>query len=950
MSEPDKRIGGDPVASDPDTFPAGDATIECPMPALSADAPQKWGHLQVLELLGRGGSSDVYRVWDEKLERQAALKLFRPVPDRPDPPSSSEARVLARLRHNNVVTVYGVDTLDGRLGVWMELIHGRTLEQIVRTDGTLSAAEACLTGIDLCRALSAVHAAGLLHRDIKPQNVVLEAGGRTVLMDFGLAEIPVMSGDPSPSGMCGTPAFMAPELLRGEPATVASDIYSLGVLLYFLVSGSVPVDADSFAQANEIHQTGRVKSLSDTRPDLPEEFLEVVDRATAADASARFATAAEMKKALAACLPVASADLAKSRRASFWRWLVAAVLVAGIVVSAFLLTFVRAGSERDAVLITELENQTSDQWLGAMAQDLLTTALGQSRRFYVVPRAGIAEGLALMRLPESTTVDAAVGGELGRREGIRIVLAGAITNNGGQYEVVMRAIDPVQKQTRAIARETFASRGELSTAMGRLAENLRRALGERGSEVAQSSRPLERVTTNSYDALVAYTTSMALYGKGRPDEAAPLMKRSIEIDPEFAMAHRQLATLFGSLGLFDEALQSATRAYELRDRATERERILIEALYHLRRADYEKSLDSYKLAAALYPEDPVAQYQMAQLYAFLRDVNTAVEAMRNAVRIAPRTELYRGLLAQLLIQANRPDEALHEIGEAQKIASARDATLSPRFLRRVEGTAWLAKGDLKRADEIFRSLMLDGAGESWARIYHAQSDMLQGRLMDAVLQLETAAGSHAGRDNRENELKGRAWAARIHLLTGNRGAALLHASVLESQVASPAHLRDIRNAGLIYVEAADEASTGRVAALLDDIAQRFPTPFSKAAAQQVRGELSRLQRRDSEAGAQLQEAWKQWPDTLTLWSLARYWSSHGDPVRAAALYERLLDDKGNVLLQEPMSLWVLAHYELASCASRLGDRRRAGQYASRFRGMWQYVDLPEVRRAVEMMQ
>jgi tetratricopeptide (TPR) repeat protein len=341
---------------------------------------------------------------------------------------------------------------------------------------------------------------------------------------------------------------------------------------------------------------------------------------------------------------------------------------------------------------------------------------------------------------------------------------------------------------------------------------------------------------------------------------------------------------------------------------------------------------------------------MAQLHAFLRDITTAEDAMRRAVRLAPRTELYRGLLAQLLVQANRPDDALQEIGEAHKISAAGHPAGSAPFLRRVEATAWLARGDFPRAEEIFRSLMLDGAAESWARIYQAQADMLQGRLNEAVLQLEIAAGSHAGRDNRDNELKGRSWAARIHLLTGNRQAALLHAAILESQPASPASLRAIRNAGLIYTAAGDHAGASRVAHVLETIFRQYPSRFSEAAASQVRGELSLLQQRTSDAGAQLHEAWKLWPDTLTAWSLARYRELHGDPMRAASLYQGILEDKGNVLLQEPILLWVLANYHLALCAMQSEDRINASKHAGRFRELWQHVDLPQVRKAWEMLQ
>jgi hypothetical protein len=228
--------------------------------------------------------------------------------------------------------------------------------------------------------------------------------------------------------------------------------------------------------------------------------------------------------------------------------------------------------------------------------------------------------------------------------------------------------------------------------------------------------------------------------------------------------------------------------------------------------------------------------------------------------------------------------------------------------------------------------------------------MLQGKLADALLQLEVAAGSHAGAEDRGNDLKGRGWAARIHLLLGNRNAALLHASTLEAQRPSPANLRALRNAGLIYAAAGDEGGTSRVAQTLEKIASDYPSSFSKAVATQVRGELSVLQRRYAEAELQLQAAWTQWGDTLTLWSLAHFRELQGDAVRAASMYERMIADKGNILLQEPAMLWVLAHYKLAWCGQRAGDANRARQYALQFRNLWHDLDIPEVRKAEQLIR
>src|SRR4029453_13113164 len=186
----------------------------------------------LLERLGSGSQGDVFRAVDTRLDRQVALKFVkRPAGE----PVLGEARLFARLRHPNVVTVYGADLIDGRVGLWMELISGDTLDTLVSRDGPMSATEAALVGLDVCRAVAAVHGAGLLHRDIKPQNVMRESGGRYVLMDFGTGHDVV--NESNREGRFGTPLYLAPEVLAGGAATVASDIYTLGVLVFFLSTG-----------------------------------------------------------------------------------------------------------------------------------------------------------------------------------------------------------------------------------------------------------------------------------------------------------------------------------------------------------------------------------------------------------------------------------------------------------------------------------------------------------------------------------------------------------------------------------------------------------------------------------------------------------------------------------------------------------------------------------------
>ena len=214
------------VHRDPPSPPANTAT------EARNDTLSRWGPLLLRGTIGQGHFGTVYLAWDETLERQVALKLLRGTARAGE--IIQEGRLLARVRHPNVVTVYGVDRHDGVVGLWMEFVDGLTLARVVATRGALDPREAALVGIDLCRAVAAVHKAGLVHRDIKAHNVMREGSGRIVLMDFGAGELRTeRSGAGSAAG---TPLYLAPELFDGAPATIASDVYSMGVLLFHLVT------------------------------------------------------------------------------------------------------------------------------------------------------------------------------------------------------------------------------------------------------------------------------------------------------------------------------------------------------------------------------------------------------------------------------------------------------------------------------------------------------------------------------------------------------------------------------------------------------------------------------------------------------------------------------------------------------------------------------------------
>jgi eukaryotic-like serine/threonine-protein kinase len=276
----------------------------------------RWGSFELLECVGRGGFGEVYRAFDPSLQREVAVKLLWPEPDesrsRQQEDLLREARAMARVVHPNVVPVYGVDFREGRAGFWSAFVRGKTLSAMLTANGPFGPQETVLIGIDLCRALSAVHAAGLLHRDIKAGNVMRESGGRILLMDFGLTDF---SASQTASG--GTPRYMAPELTAGEPASVRSDIFALGVLLYYLLTARFP--------------EGEHWSLLERRPDLPAALFGVIHRAINRDPAHRFASAAEMAEALAEASGAKIAPVEAANVAPGWKkhWKpIAAVLFA----------------------------------------------------------------------------------------------------------------------------------------------------------------------------------------------------------------------------------------------------------------------------------------------------------------------------------------------------------------------------------------------------------------------------------------------------------------------------------------------------------------------------------------------------------------------------------------------------------------------------------------------
>lgn len=461
----------------PDGAPQGEPTPTASQETTrdaSAPAPLfRWGALVVLEKLGEGGFGEVYRAFDPHLETEIALKLRRAPSD--DAPAIekflSEARRLARVRHTNVLTVHGADVREGRVGIWTELIVGETLEQYLQRHGPLGAREAAGVGIDLCRALAAVHAAGVIHRDVKTGNVMRERGGRIVLMDFGSGgDLPRQGGVDETDHIHGTPLFMAPEQLQGVIAGPGTDVYALGVVLYRLVTGKFPLAGNSLHELIAKHQEGPTP-LRDVRPDLPSEFVQVIHKALAPSPEDRYATAGAMELALASSAGAggghgADAPVNGKGKKNY----VAPVLAGmGVLVAAALVVFLLnrrvptppappVALTADVVLLRVAAGREEALTSGARIQpgdNLAMTVQGTSRmHFYVLDEDASGEVNVLYPLPGLEPANPLPPGRQIHLPGRRgdSTFTWHVTSAGGRESVIALASrDPLRELEQAIA-------------------------------------------------------------------------------------------------------------------------------------------------------------------------------------------------------------------------------------------------------------------------------------------------------------------------------------------------------------------------------------------------------------------------------------------------------------------------------------------------------------------
>ena len=693
--------------------------------SIPAPSIGRWGHLELIERLGAGAYGDVYRAWDPQLEREVALKLLRADGTSDDLPTSRiamEGRLLARVRHPHVITVHGVASHDGRVGLWMELVRGVTLEQRLEAHGPFSASEAALVGIDVCRALAAIHAAGLIHRDVKAQNVMREDGGRVVLMDLGTGRPVDRDGGFPLSDVAGTPLYLAPELFAGAAASERSDVYSLGVLLYHLVTGAFPVRAVTIEQLRYGHVNGRAVMLRDARADLPTGFVQVIDGAIAGDPAQRYATVGALEGALANALGGATRDLAReaaptARRTRLQRWGVVAVLAALAAFAAWGWLRPPAAAIRSVVVLpfTNASGNPDSDYLSDGITDALINSLSTLNTVRVVPR-------SLAFTYKGTTADLLV---IARTLKVGAVVTGRLTKRGDSLEVAAEMMDVGtvaqvwgDHYTRQMS-DVFALQDDVARD---IAKHLRVRLTKE-----EDSRLVKRGTTNT-DAYQLYLRGIFDYNTNSQAGYAASTRyftQAIALDPKFAAAHVALARAYASVGRttaeqYRLSKAEALRALELDD-ASGGAHFVLGAVHHLGEHDDVGAEREFRLGLALEPEVDLMAFG-----AFLISIghfDEALSEMKRVIAVNPTRLLNVQTYALALLAAGHADQA---IAEAQRgVDLDRRSGGAYRFL----GTVSSLAGRTNAALDAFEHGVQLGDANSRAGVIGAYARL--GRIADA---------------------------------------------------------------------------------------------------------------------------------------------------------------------------------------------------------------------------
>ncbi|HKV63681.1 MAG TPA: protein kinase [Candidatus Acidoferrum sp.] len=844
---------------------------------------------EIIRLLGQGGMGAVYQARDQELERQVALKVIRA--DMAANPELlrrfKQELILARqITHKNVIRIFDLGQADGFKFITMEYIEGEDLQALLKQRKKLEPADAAKIIAQVCRALEVAHAEGVVHRDLKPQNIMLDKTGRVYVMDFGIARSTLASSMTQTGALIGTPDYMSPEQAKGQTVDARSDLFAVGIIFYEILSGQSPFNADTTMGKLWKRTSEPARPLGELDKTIPQPLSEIVKKCLEIDPEKRFASATELLHAIEDWQgPGAGTRVTVGRPSvlpGYAKWVVAGIAV--VLAAAGFLLRPKLGLQPAAphapvtLLIADFDNKTGDAVFDGTLEPMLGIAL-EGAPFISSYNRGQAKKAAARLQPGMTHLDASLAQLVAVREGLNVVVSGSITQEGSGYTVSVASLDTATGKPIVQEQRKASSKQDVLAAAGKLAERIRKGLGDTTPESAQQSAA-ETFTAASLEAAHAYAMGQDLQQTGKWDEAKAAYNLAVELDPDLGRAYAGLAAMDANTGKKQEAERNYQAAMSRIDRMTEREKYRTRSGYYLLMRNQPKAIEELAALVKQYPSDTAGHANLALAYFYQRDMTKALEEQKRAIEITPHSVQQRSNLSLYALYAGDFDAAANEAHQVLKENPKFEVGLRTLALAKLGG------GHPEEARKEYDKLMtLSARGASMAATGLADLALYEGRFADAVAILQKGIIENQADKDADSAAYNQATLALTLVALNKPGAAL-----------APAGNAANRDEGILYRVAQVYEATGqesRALAIAGPLGQRLETEpqiYSKL----ILGEAQLKYGNAREAVNVFQEAQKLGDTWLGHFDLGRAYLDTGAFTEASSEFDVCLKRRGEV--------------------------------------------------------